>query len=173
MIIRAGYGITFHCQAPTPMLLQLNVHPSREADLLSPDVVRATPNVAMEAYRDMFGNRVTRVVAPPGAVNFSNEFTIRDSGLPEETPQEAPLTPVNALPSEVPVFLLASRYSDSDNLADFAWAKIGGVGGGARLVQAICDFVYDRIRFDLPTPCGRAPASAATSPIWRWRSVAA
>ena len=43
MIIRAGYRIAFECAAPTPMLLQLNVHPSREADLLSPDIVSTNP----------------------------------------------------------------------------------------------------------------------------------
>ena len=43
MIIRAGFRISFQCAAPTPMLLQLNVHPSRDADLLSPDIVRREP----------------------------------------------------------------------------------------------------------------------------------
>jgi len=148
MIIRAGYRISFQCQAPTPMLLQLNVHPSREPDLLSPDVVRSTPSLPTETYRDLFDNRVTRVDVPPGLVTFSSDFTIRDSGFPDETPQDAPLTPVSALPSDVLVFLIASRYCDSDNLADFAWSQFHGIGGGARLVQAICDFVHDRIRFD-------------------------
>ena len=73
------------------------------------------------------------------------------------------------------VYLLASRYCDSDNLSDFAWSQFGGIGGGAKLVQAICDFVHGRIRFDYargePAPhgvrraCARALASAGTSPI--------
>jgi transglutaminase-like putative cysteine protease len=148
MIIRAGFRISFQCAAPTPMLLQLNVHPSRDADLLSPDIVRAQPSVPMGSYLDLFGNRVTRLDVPPGAVTFTNDFTIRDSGLPDEAPQDAPLAPINALPSEVLVFLLASRYCDSDSLADFAWSQFRGIGGGARLVQTICDFVHGRIRFD-------------------------
>ena len=148
MIIRAGFKISFQCQAATPMLLQLNVHPSREPDLLSPDVVRPTPHLPMQTYLDLFGNRVTRLDAPPGPVTFSNDFTIRDSGLPDEAPQDAPLAPINALPDEVLVYLVASRYCDSDSLSDFAWSQFHGVGGGARLVQTICDFVHDRIRFD-------------------------
>ena len=148
MIIRAGYALSYDCQAATPMLLQLNVHPSREADLLSPDVIGSTPRVLMDFYCDLFGNRVTRVEAPPGLVTFTSDFIIRDSGLPDETPEDAPLAPIRDLPHDVLVFLLASRYCDSDTLSDFAWSKFGGIGGGSRLVQAICDFVHERIHFD-------------------------
>jgi transglutaminase-like putative cysteine protease len=148
MIIRAGYKISFECAAPTPMLLQLSVHPSREPDLLSPDIVRVTPSVPMRTYCDLFGNRVTRLDVPPGPVTFAADFAIRDSGLPDEVPEDSPLTPISALPDEALLFLLASRYCDSDSLADFAWSQFHGIGGGARLVQAICDFVHGHIRFD-------------------------
>jgi transglutaminase-like putative cysteine protease len=148
MIIRAGYRIEFQCPAATTMLLQLNVHPSREQDLLTPDIVRVMPEAPMDSYIDTFGNRVTRVQAPAGLITFTSDFAVRDSGLPEETPADLPLTPVKDLPSDALVFLLASRYCDSDNLSDFAWRQFGGIGGGARIVQAICDFVHGRIRFD-------------------------
>ena len=148
MHIRAGYAISFQCAAPTQILLQLNVHPSREGDLVSPDVVAATPNAPLESYIDLFGNKVTRVDAQPGPITFTNDFVIRDSGLPDETPQDAPLTPVRDLPSETLLYLLASRYCDSDSLSDFAWSQFGGIGGGTRLVKAICDFAHNRIRFD-------------------------
>jgi len=161
MIIRAGYAISFQCPAQTPMLLQLNVHPSRERDLVSPDRVRVHPEAPMDSYLDEFGNRVTRVQAPAGLVTFTNDFAIRDSGLPDEIPEDAPLTPVKDLPSETLVFLLASRYCDSDNLSEFAWSRFGGVGGGARLVQAICDFAHDNIRFDYQLADPRRTASGA------------
>jgi transglutaminase-like putative cysteine protease len=130
------------------MLLQLNVHPSREQDLRSPDIVRVTPYLPMQTYRDMFDNRVTRLEAPPGTITFTNDFVIQDSGAPDETPEDSPLTPVNALPPEVLIYLLPSRYCDSDHLAEFAWARFNGIVGGASLVQAICDFVHTSIRFD-------------------------
>ena len=148
MIIRAGYTISFECSAPTAMLLQLNVHPSRERDLVSPDLIRIHPETPIDCYIDLFGNRVTRVQAPTGLVTFTNNFAIRDSGLPDDIPEDAPLTPVKDLPHDVLVFLLASRYCESDKLGDFAWKQFAGVGGGARLVQTICDFAHDRIRFD-------------------------
>jgi transglutaminase-like putative cysteine protease len=132
------------------MLLQLNVHPSRQANLLSPDLIKSDPPLAMSAYLDLYGNRVTRLEVPPGLVTFSNRFTIQDSGEPDETPADTPLTPIGSLPDDVLLFLLSSRYCDSDNLADFAWSTFGGIAGGCGRARAICDFVHSRIRFSYP-----------------------
>ena len=35
MKIRAGYEISYDCPQPTPMILQVSVHPSRISDLLT------------------------------------------------------------------------------------------------------------------------------------------
>ena len=148
MLINAGFDIGFQCPAQTPMLLQLNVHPSRAGDLRSPDIIRSAPDLPMRAYLDQFGNLVTRVDVPAGLVTFSNRFTISDSGEPDETPPDTELTPVVRLPDDVLIYLLSSRYCDSDNLSDFAWSMFGGISGGLRRVRAICDFVHGKIRFN-------------------------
>ncbi|PPQ38752.1 Transglutaminase-like enzyme, putative cysteine protease [Rhodoblastus acidophilus] len=150
MLIEAGFDIAFDCPAQTPMLLQLNVHPSREPDLLTPDRIRSDPAVPQSAYVDLFGNRVTRLEVPPGRITFSNRFTIADSGEADPTPPDGALTPISALPDAVLLYLTSSRYCDSDKLSDFAWSHFGKVAGGARRVQAICDFVHDKIRFSYP-----------------------
>jgi transglutaminase-like putative cysteine protease len=150
MIIQAGFDIALQCPAQTPMLLQLNIHPSREADLLSPDVIASDPSLPMRSYLDLFGNRVTRVEVPPGLVTFSNRFLIHDSGQLDETPPDTELTPIAGLPDETLLFLASSRYCDSDKLADFAWSTFGAIAGGHRRVQAICDFVHSKIRFSYP-----------------------
>jgi transglutaminase-like putative cysteine protease len=150
MLIEAGFDITFQCPARTPMLLQLNIHPSRDADLLTPDAIASDPPLPMRSYLDLFGNRVTRVEVPPGLVTFSNRFTIHDSGMPDETPPDRELTPIADLPDDVLLYLASSRYCDSDKLADFAWRSFGGWSGGFRRMQAICDFVHAKIRFSYP-----------------------
>ena len=147
MLIEAGFTIAFECPAPTPMLLQLNVHPSRDADLLTPDTIASDPPLPMRNYLDLFGNRVTRVDVPAGLVTFSDRFVIADSGKPDETPPDVRTTPIADLPDEALAFLVSSRYCDSDKLADFAWSQFGKLSGGARVVQAISDFVHAKIRF--------------------------
>ena len=150
MLIQAGFDIAFRCPASTPMLLQLNIHPSRDADLLSRDAVASDPPLPMRAYVDLFGNRVTRVEVPPGLVTFSNRFVIHDSGCPDETWPDTDITPIADLPDDVLLYLASSRYCDSDKLADFAWWTFGGLSGGGERVQAICDFVHSKIRFSYP-----------------------
>ena len=54
---------------------------------------------------------------------------------------------LETLPVETLVYLLGSRYCDTDRLSEFAWSEFGKVPKGWPLVQAICDFVHDHITF--------------------------
>jgi transglutaminase-like putative cysteine protease len=129
------------------MMFMLNVHPSREADLVTPDRLAFDPLVESHIYRDGFGNVCTRAVLPAGRTQLSTAFLIEDSGLADEIVPSARQAPVEALPDDVLVYLLGSRYCDTDRLADTAWALFGNVAGGWTRVQAICDYVHDRITF--------------------------
>ena len=66
--------------------LRLNVHPSRDANLLTPDRIRCDPPRDASLYWS-FGNRVTQVEVPAGLVAFTNRFVIHDSGQPDEPPR--------------------------------------------------------------------------------------
>ena len=147
MKIRAGYDIAFNCFQEVPMLLMLSVHPSRQQDLLTQHAIRFSPNAEARDFRDAFGNVCTRLVAPPGLMEIRNEFVIADSGLPDETDVHAEQWPVGDLPDEALMYLLGSRYCDTQKLSDQAWAMFGGILGGWQRVQAICDYVHDRIEF--------------------------
>ena len=142
MKIRAGYDIAFNCIQEVPMLLMLSVHPSRQQDLLSDHVIRFSPNVEARDCLDAFGNVCTRLVAPPGLIELSNEFLISDSGLPDEINNHAEQWPVGDLPDEALPYLLGSRYCDTEKLSDQAWAMFGGIAGGWQRVQAICDLNF-------------------------------
>ena len=49
MRIRAGYNLTYECPQPTPMLLVLEIHPSRRVDLLTEQVVNFEPPIESRA----------------------------------------------------------------------------------------------------------------------------
>ena len=70
------------------------------------------------------------------------------SGEPDETPPDVRTTPIAELPDDALLFLLSSRYCDSDKLADFAWSRFGKLSGGTWCVRAISDFVHAKIRFN-------------------------
>ena len=93
MLLKIGYDLTYQHNEFTPVVLMLEVHPSRLDDLLSLDVPRTTPNLPLDRYYDSFGNRCCRIVAPPGDVRIFSEVTIRDSGHPDTTAPFAPQHP--------------------------------------------------------------------------------
>jgi transglutaminase-like putative cysteine protease len=147
MRIRAGYALSYDCPKPTPMLLMLSLHPSRATDLLSQQRMTFVPSIAAFDYIDAYGNVVTRIVAPTGRLTIASDFLVRDSGAPDEVAAGAPQIPVEALPVETLVYLLGSRYCETDRLADTAWSLFGGTEGGWARVQAICTYVHDHITF--------------------------
>jgi len=125
----------------------LSVLPDREKDLLSSQNMRFDQPVSTWDYYDMFGNRCTRLVAPSGHFSVSADFDIVDSGLPDEGDWNARQHPVQDLPDEALVYLLGSRYCDTQNLSDTAWSMFGNVPEGWARVQAIVDYVHNRITF--------------------------
>jgi transglutaminase-like putative cysteine protease len=147
MKIRAGYAIGYDCPQPTPMILALSVHPSRRHDLVTPDQMRLHPSVPTTAYRDGFDNICHVVWAPAGPMTISADFLIEDSGQPDPPPPSEGYHPLDRLPVETLVYLLGSRYCETDRLSDFAWATFGHVPKGGELVRTICAFVHDEIAF--------------------------
>ena len=142
MEIRAGYDITFQCFQDTPMVLMLSIDPIRKGDLLSEHRIQFSPNVPSRDYFDVFGNTCTRIVAPAGLIEMRNEFVIADSGLPDEVAPHARQLEVGELPDDVLVYLLGSRYCDTQKLSNLAWSLFGAVPPGWQRVQAICDAVH-------------------------------
>jgi transglutaminase-like putative cysteine protease len=117
------------------------------SDLVRPDHLYTEPSVPVQAYRDNFGNWCSRLVAPAGQFRIFTETVINDTGQLEPVAPFAEQLPVEALPQEALVFLLGSRYCETDQLSETAWQLFGDAPLGWGRVQAICDFVHRHITF--------------------------
>jgi len=148
MLIRAGYDMRFETDRPVPMLANLSIHSSRNKDLRTAQRIMTTPDVPIYDYVDSFGNVCTRLTIPTGGITISTGFVIEDPFTPDLVEPDAPQVPVEDLPDEVMIYLLGSRYCETDRLSDVAWAAFGGVAPGWARVQAIVSYVHERIRFD-------------------------
>ena len=148
MHIRIGYELIYQFPQPTPILLMVNVHHSRAADLVVPDRLPPDPPVPLSAYHDGFGNWCSRIVAPAGQIRIAGTGVVNDRGLPDPVVSGAAQHMVQDLPDNVLVFLLGSRYCETDHLSDTAWRLFGHTPLGWARVQAICDFVHSHIAFD-------------------------
>ena len=147
MRIRAGFRITYDCPAPSPLLMMLSVHPSRQADLETPDVLVADSGAPISQYLDGFGNLCSRTLLPVGRTVLSADFIVRDSGLPDPAIPDVPQTPVEDLPDDVIVYLLGSRYCETDKMSNLAWSLFGHIPEGGARLQAILDYAHNRIAF--------------------------
>lgn len=148
MLIRTGFDIRFKAVRPVPTLALLSVHPEREKDLRTPQLLTADPDVPLRPYSDHFGNICTRLTVPEGGVRLSSDFVIEDSGMPDAQNPGARQLPVEDLPDETLIFLLGSRYCETDRLQDEAWRRFADIEPGWARVAAIVDAAHERIEFD-------------------------
>ncbi len=148
--IRVGFEIEYECPAPTPMILALNIHHSRAADLIRPDILFTNPALPITAYHDLFGNWCSRIVAPQGRLVLRADALLNDDGVPDLVAPWVQQIPVESLPESTLVYLLGSRYCETDLLSETAWQLFGNGPTGWARVQAICDFVHHHITFGYP-----------------------
>ena len=147
MQIHVGFEMIYDCPQPTPIIFNLNIHFTRVSDLVGRDDLVIDPPVPMAAYRDGFGNWCTRIVAPKGRTRVSADAVVNDTGLPDVIVPHAQQIPVPDLPVDTLIFLLGSRYCETDRLSETAWNLFGQPPTGWGRVQAICDYVQRHITF--------------------------
>ena len=158
VLIRSEFDIQFHLPQPTPMLALLHVHPSVESRLQTPDTLvvelldgnPGTPlqPLAAEEYTDSFGNRGSRLVAPPGRIRLSGSNIVDAGDTPDPQGTGLPATPVEQLPAETLQFLLASRYCQVDQFGGIAQDLFGASAPGWETAAAVRDWVHAKVTFN-------------------------
>ncbi len=148
MLIRYGYEVTMTFQQPTALVCLLAIHEERAVDLRVPETVFTAPAVPTSTYRDLHGNLCRRLAAPAGDLTIWGDATIEDDGKPDRAHPDAREMPVPDLPDDSLVYLMGSRYCETDLLSQIAWDMFGTTAPGWNRVQAICDFVHGHIAFD-------------------------
>jgi transglutaminase-like putative cysteine protease len=149
MLIKVNCEIALTFPKPAAVVLMLYLHPSVAPAVRTPERLEVEPPVPVAEYTDLYGNRCGRTFVPAGTVVFRNAAVVEDSGLPDPQNWNAYQSPVQELPNDVLLFLLASRYCEVDSeLKEMAWTMFGHLPAGWPLVQAICNFVYGHVRFD-------------------------
>ncbi len=150
MHIRYGYDITLELAQPATILTMADVHSDFRRDIVEEAELEVVPAMTVERLVDDMGNVVRRLSAPPGPVSVRLQGVFRSDGREDEVDRSAEAVGASDLPPETLPFLRASRYCETDLLSDFAWANFGSVKAGWAQVQAICDFVHQRLQFSYP-----------------------
>lgn len=130
------------------MLLAMYPHLSNARRVIGSDHIHTESDVAVKEYLDMFGNRCARVEMPAGATAFWSDCIVEDDGKPDEFNWNARQHEIMDLPVDTLAYLTASRYCESDELVDKAWALFGATPAGWERVQAISNWVHNHVVFD-------------------------
>jgi transglutaminase-like putative cysteine protease len=150
MQIRYGFDIALDLAQPATILTMMDVHSDVRSGLVNESALELAPLMSAECFVDDSGNVVRRLSAPAGVTSLRLDGVFHTDGREDEADATAELLAVSDLPRETLPFLRPSRYCETDLLSDFAWANFGAVNGGWARVQAVCDFVHQRLRFSYP-----------------------
>jgi transglutaminase-like putative cysteine protease len=162
MLIKSEFDIQFQLPHPTAMVAMLHLHPSLERYVRSGNVlvIESLRNgtapgygelIGTSEYKDSFGNRCSRFVAPAGHLRLSGASTIEVDGMPEPINVNAEQALIQDLPNEVLRFLLPSRYCEVDRFVQVAQDLFGWMKPGWERAAAIRDWVHEKVRFDYST----------------------
>ena len=147
MQIKVGFEIVHAAVQPTPMVIMLSIHPSRRGDIIGAETIVAEPDVKIRFYHDSSGDVYGRLLAPAGGVTLRGNALVRDSGLPDAVMPTAEQVAIDLLPDELLLYLMPSRYCETDKLTDAAWSLFGNTRPGWDRVLAITDFVHHHVTF--------------------------
>ena len=80
------------------------------------------PPIPANTYHDTFGNFCHVIRAPAGRLILQPIFWRRTAASRMKSCADAMALPLDELPVDALIFLLGSRYCETDRLADFAWS---------------------------------------------------
>src|SRR3954471_6429317 len=133
MQLTAMSELTFFNQEPIPMIFMLRPRNS-EGQWVKAESYAATPEFNLTEYVDIYGNLCQRILAPEGDFRFSARAVVRVPDEIDRAPGLLP-APIQALPDLTLVFLLASRYCQSDLLMGLAEEITRGCAPGYDQVE--------------------------------------
>jgi transglutaminase-like putative cysteine protease len=145
--ISIGCHFTFEVPTATHAVVLVEPHVEEEQRVVAPHFA-VDPPVETSSYLDRFANRCRRMTFPPGEVHLRYDATVKDDGRADVVDERAPELRPAELPDEALQYLLPSRYCQSDEVAPFAFEQFGAVPPGWTRVQAISNWVHERIGFD-------------------------
>jgi transglutaminase-like putative cysteine protease len=150
MHIRYGFDIGLDLAQPTTILTMMDVHSDFRHGVEEETELELEPILPAERFVDDNGNVVRRLFAQAGTASLRLQGVFRSDGHADEVETAAVSAAVSDLPADTLPFLRPSRYCETELLSDLAWANFGGISGGWDRVQAVCDFVHQRLRFSYP-----------------------
>jgi transglutaminase-like putative cysteine protease len=159
LLIRVGCRLRYQTPSAVPALFKLKPRIGPD-QFIRQERMSFAGDTPCEESEDGYGNLMHRLMLPAGQAEILHDAIVAVPALADrhDSADEPPVPPLD-LPASLLRFTLPSRYCDSDKLLEFAWRQFGGIRGGHAQVQAICDWLHERIEYRFGA--GRSDTSAS------------
>lgn len=146
MWLRASCDFTFEIAVPTPFILMLRPR-SGGQQWIAREEYRLTPSIPAFELTDIYGNLCQRLVAPPGNFKVHTAADVMTADYTDQAPGE-PFVEVQNLPDAVLIYLLPSRYCESELFGQMAAEITANQLLGYDQVAAIEAWLRNTIRYE-------------------------
>ncbi len=147
MTLRVGCMLSYIAQGNVPLLLLIRPRIGAQQVLLQ-EVETHSPARAVEHFVDTHGNTLIRTVLAPGANVIRHDMLLLVPDHEENQDLPTALASPATLPPDVLRYTFASRYCESDRLAQFAHERFGHLRGDpAQLIEAVCSWTHANIEY--------------------------
>jgi len=145
MWLRTTCNLNFQMGDSTPLILMLRPR-SGIHQWVAREAYTLLPSVPVEEYTDIFGNLCQRMVAPAGEFSVYTSADVMTADVVDKAPG-AFFVEIQNLPDTVLLYLLPSRYCESDRFGSLARDIVDGVQLGYDQVHRISDWIRNSIRY--------------------------
>ena len=146
MKLKIGCLLEYYSYHETPFILLLRPHGGLSQSILYEDFV-VEPAVSMTDYTDLYGNSCRRLISPVGKFSINTTFTVETEEYATVNP-DAQFTLIQDLPDDALIYLLPSRFCESDKLNSKAFEIIQNLTVGYQMVEAIRLWVRANIQYE-------------------------
>jgi len=146
MWLRTSCDLTFDISVPTPFILMLRPR-SGAQQWIAREEYEIVPSVPVFEFTDTYGNLCQRLVAPPGNFEIHTVAEVQTADQVDRGPG-GPFIEIQNLPDSVLIYLLPSRYCESELFGQMATEITEGHQLGYDQVAAIETWLRNTIRYE-------------------------
>lgn len=145
MKLQISCQLDYEAYSSTPLILMLRPRSGSGQWIIKEEYI-LEPSVPITEYTDIYGNLCQRLLSPLG------KFTVHTSSI-VQTADEIDVAPgaefvlIEDLPAEELIYLLPSRYCESDQLGNLAFQIVGNAYPGYDQVELIRQWIHYNITY--------------------------
>ncbi len=146
MLLNVRATATYDLPHETFVILMVEPLPQSRTHQVRHERLLTTRTPSCFLRHDLYGNPQRRILVDAG--KFAYEFTATietapNGPLPSDATESAP----QAIPDEIQIYTLPSRFCQSDLLASTTHREFGQLAPGGSRVQAISEWVHDHLTY--------------------------